>query len=263
MLWLTRPQVGLRPTNPHQAAGPRTEPPVSSPREVAHRKAAVAPPEPLLEPPVNRSRSQGLRAVSNAWDKLVVPNSVILSLLQENGPRRFQLGDHRGVFIGNNIVEMGVPQVVRMPAVLSWSLTATERRVKDPGIRPGQLPLRFPRGLHRLVAANGQVGVQPVVQAVNAPEVSFNDFHWGYLATLDKLRQLGYRQKRDVGFFNNGVSPALIRSLRLDVLMAGPWRTCNAARPDRWPSAVAGGWAKVRPYPARAGECGPDLPEGH
>ena len=47
--------------------------------------------------------------------------------------------------------------------------------------------------------------------------------------------------------------PVLIRSLRLDVLMAGPWRTCNAARPDRWPSAVAGGWAKVRPYPAREG----------
>jgi hypothetical protein len=33
--------VGLRPTNPHQAAGPRTEPPVSSPREVAHMKAAL------------------------------------------------------------------------------------------------------------------------------------------------------------------------------------------------------------------------------
>ena len=50
-------------------------------------KAAVAPPEPLLEPPVHRSRSQGLRAVSNAWDKLVVPNSVILSL-----PRRMGTG---------------------------------------------------------------------------------------------------------------------------------------------------------------------------
>ena len=49
---LTRPQVGLRPTKPHQVAGNRTEPPVSSPRDDAHRKAAVAAPEPLLEPPV-------------------------------------------------------------------------------------------------------------------------------------------------------------------------------------------------------------------
>src|SRR5919201_151368 len=69
---LTRPQVGLRPTTPHQAAGPRTEPPVSSPREVAHRKAAVAPPEPLLEPPVYRSRSHGLRGTLNWCEKPVV-----------------------------------------------------------------------------------------------------------------------------------------------------------------------------------------------
>src|SRR4029450_781458 len=92
---LTRPQVGLRPTNPHQAAGPRTEPPVSSPREVAHMKAAVAPPEPLLEPPVNRSRSQGFRAVSRAWDKLVVPNSVILSLPRRMAPADLGLSQDR------------------------------------------------------------------------------------------------------------------------------------------------------------------------
>jgi hypothetical protein len=30
-----------------------------------------------------------------------------IELAQENGPRRFQLGDHRGVFIGNKIVENG------------------------------------------------------------------------------------------------------------------------------------------------------------
>jgi hypothetical protein len=35
-------------------------------------QAAVAPPEPLLKPPVNRSRSQGLRTVSKAWDRRVV-----------------------------------------------------------------------------------------------------------------------------------------------------------------------------------------------
>jgi hypothetical protein len=49
---LTLPQVGLMPTKPHHAAGKRTEPPVSSPSEVAHRNPAVAAPDPLLEPPV-------------------------------------------------------------------------------------------------------------------------------------------------------------------------------------------------------------------
>ena len=58
---LTRPQVGRMPTRPQKVAGPRMDPPVSSPREVAHRKAAVAAPEPLLEVPGLRSRSQGLR----------------------------------------------------------------------------------------------------------------------------------------------------------------------------------------------------------
>ncbi len=57
---LTRPQLGRMPTSPQKAAGPRMEPPVSSPREVAHRKAAVAAPEPLLEVPGLRDRSQGL-----------------------------------------------------------------------------------------------------------------------------------------------------------------------------------------------------------
>ena len=133
---LTRPQVGLRPTNPHQAAGPRTEPPVSSPREVAHRKAAVAPPEPLLEPPVNRSRSQGLRAVSNAWDKLVVPNSVILSLPRRMAPAAFSLAITVASSSGTTSLKMGVPQVVRMPAVLSWSLTATGTPCKGPRYAP-------------------------------------------------------------------------------------------------------------------------------
>ena len=58
---LTRPKVGRMPTRPQKAAGPRMLPPVSSPREVAQRNAAVAAPEPLLEVPGLRPVSQGLR----------------------------------------------------------------------------------------------------------------------------------------------------------------------------------------------------------
>ena len=63
---LTRPQVGRRPTKPQLAAGPLIEPPVSSPSEVAHKRAAVAAPDPVLETPGLRARSQGFRAGPNA-----------------------------------------------------------------------------------------------------------------------------------------------------------------------------------------------------
>src|SRR5215831_15969583 len=57
--------------------------------------------------------------------------------------------------------------------------------------------------------------------------------------------------------------PILLRALRRAVVRAGPWRTWSAAQLDQWPSAVAGGWATVRPSPAREGLCGPDRPAGH
>ena len=58
---LTRPHDGRMPTNPQNEAGPRIEPPVSSPSDVAQRNAAVAAPEPLLDVPALRERSHGLR----------------------------------------------------------------------------------------------------------------------------------------------------------------------------------------------------------
>ena len=51
----------MRPTIPQSDAGMRTEPPVSLPRAAKQSPAATAAPEPLLEPPVMRSGSQGLR----------------------------------------------------------------------------------------------------------------------------------------------------------------------------------------------------------
>ena len=60
---LTRPCVGLSPTIPHRAAGLRIEPPVSEPSANGQSPAATAAAEPPLEPPVMRSRFQGLCAV--------------------------------------------------------------------------------------------------------------------------------------------------------------------------------------------------------
>ena len=59
---LTRPYVGFRPTMPQKAAGMRMEPPVSEPSVAAQRLAAMAAPEPPLDPPVTQSVFHGLRA---------------------------------------------------------------------------------------------------------------------------------------------------------------------------------------------------------
>src|SRR5947209_18683854 len=57
---LTRPSVGLIPTNPDADDGQTTEPTVSVPMPTAARFAAIADPVPELEPQALRSRTYGL-----------------------------------------------------------------------------------------------------------------------------------------------------------------------------------------------------------
>ena len=66
---LTRPTVVFRPVTPHQAAGSRTEPPVSVPMAQGTSRAATATPEPLLDPPGVRASaaSHGLCGVPRCW----------------------------------------------------------------------------------------------------------------------------------------------------------------------------------------------------
>src|SRR5260370_34125165 len=58
---LVRPTVGLMPTSALMAEGQRIEPSVSVPRAAAARFAAMAAPEPELEPQGVRSSTYGLR----------------------------------------------------------------------------------------------------------------------------------------------------------------------------------------------------------
>ena len=60
---LTRPKVGFSPAIPQQAAGTRTDPPVSVPKAISARPAATADAEPLDEPPGTRSGAIGLTGV--------------------------------------------------------------------------------------------------------------------------------------------------------------------------------------------------------
>src|SRR5262245_6363525 len=59
-LRLTNPVVGRRPTRPLDDAGPRTGVVVWGPTASQAKFAARGRPEPLLEPPVSRSRLYGL-----------------------------------------------------------------------------------------------------------------------------------------------------------------------------------------------------------
>ena len=58
--------MGFTPTVPVNAAGSRTEPPVSEPRAKGARNAATAAADPPPEPPGTRSPSHGLRVMPNA-----------------------------------------------------------------------------------------------------------------------------------------------------------------------------------------------------
>ena len=58
-----RCRLGLKPTIPHNAAGIRTEPPVSLPMAISQRPSEAATAAPADEPPGTRARSRGLPGV--------------------------------------------------------------------------------------------------------------------------------------------------------------------------------------------------------
>src|ERR1700722_10459743 len=78
----TKPYVGFNPAIPHNAAGPRIEPPVSVP--IPHRMtpAATAAPVPLLDPAVKCSGFHGLCAggFGRSNDGPPSANSCVVSL---------------------------------------------------------------------------------------------------------------------------------------------------------------------------------------
>ncbi|HEY6274809.1 MAG TPA: hypothetical protein VIX86_00620 [Streptosporangiaceae bacterium] len=68
-----RPPVVLSPATPQQAAGIRTEPPVSDPKETSASPVATTTADPLDEPPGTRRGSSGLTGVPNAALTPLIP----------------------------------------------------------------------------------------------------------------------------------------------------------------------------------------------
>src|SRR3984893_18132525 len=82
------PVDGRKPTMPQNAAGIRTEPPVSVPRPTGVIRAEMATPVPPLDPPGTRFMSYGFFANPNAGLELVPPlaSSCILDLPKRIAP---------------------------------------------------------------------------------------------------------------------------------------------------------------------------------
>src|SRR5215510_16230589 len=77
---LTNGTVGRRPTRLLKAAGPRTDPPVSSPIPTAAKLAAIPEPVPLEEPDGLRAGSYGFRTVPKAERRYPAANAPIVVL---------------------------------------------------------------------------------------------------------------------------------------------------------------------------------------
>ena len=143
----TRPQVVFKPTTPQQAAGIRTDPPVSVPSAVSASPAATATAEPLDEPPGRRCGSAGFTGIpdqafvpaadQHSSDRLVLPTICAPDRrAAATTAASWAAGRARSAITGQ-------PTVVGSPATSMQSLTAS----RTPG----------PTGVSRTI----QVGLPP------------------------------------------------------------------------------------------------------
>src|SRR3954471_9215312 len=97
---LTRPYVGFTPTTPQNAAGCRTEPPVSDPSAISTMPAATAAADPPDEPPGTRSGASGFRVGPTALLSVDEPiaNSSMFDLPTMSAPA----GRKRRVAVASN-----------------------------------------------------------------------------------------------------------------------------------------------------------------
>src|SRR5665647_1018755 len=124
---------------PQNAAGQRTEPPVSVPSARSASPAATEAAEPPEEPPGTREISRGLRVGPKAEFSVVVPmpNSSMLVLPLISPPAAFTSATAWASYGGTYSARIREPQDVGHPAVEMLSLTATVRPASGPVAAPG------------------------------------------------------------------------------------------------------------------------------
>ena len=128
----------MNPTTPLQAAGMRVDPPPSVAIASGTSPAATATAEPPLDPPAARSARQALRVRPNrgAWVRHCWPNSGVVVLPTMMAPACFSRATATASVSGTWSLKISEPQVVRMPAVGTRSLTATGMPCNGPSVSP-------------------------------------------------------------------------------------------------------------------------------
>ena len=197
----TRPNVGLRPTHPHIAAGMRTLPPVSLPVAATTRRAATAAADPPLEPPAIRARSRGLCVVPKNGLIVVTPppSSWVLVLPRSTVPASASRVTTAASWSGTHDSCRREPPVVRMPRVAKRSLCAIGTPMRGPRVACTESCV-MTRRVSSTARSRVTVTKAPSAGffAVDAREIGGSDVDGGDPAGGDGVGQLGDRQRRDV-----------------------------------------------------------------
>ena len=149
------PTVVLWPKVPQNAAGRRTEPPVSEPIAKPQRPAATATAGPLLEPPGIRCTrvSQGFQGVPQGVLMPTAPsaNSTVLTLPRSTQPARRSALTNGPSGPTRSATSSLEPAVVGMPSTAKMSLIATGTPING----PRSVPAASRRSMARAWASAG------------------------------------------------------------------------------------------------------------
>jgi len=184
-LRLTSPTVGLIPTSPFMFAGEMIEPSVSVPTATAARLAAIAAPEPALEPLVLRSSAYGLRVspprplhpdVERIERMFAHSDRLVLPRITAPASRNLvTIVASRGGFTPTSASD---PAVVCMPsAVVMLSLISTGIPCSGPR---GPLALRSRSRAAAIVSASG---LSSITELIFGPALSIARIRARYVRT--------------------------------------------------------------------------------
>ena len=205
----------MSPTTPVTLAGMRMEPPPSLPRAMGPSPAATAAPAPPLEPPGERSRSQGLRVTPHRGLSVMAlwPSSEVVVLPMRIPPAariRATLGASWG---GVKSAKRWDPKVVLRSLVQIRSLT--EKGTPSRGPRGAPLTILASAILASSRAASGlrvTKALTPRLQGLGPLQHLLHHLHRRDPPMAEQSGQLRGRGEHQVGLFHNRFLPGGYRA---------------------------------------------------
>ena len=201
---LTRPRAGLIPTRPVTLAGMRIDPPPSEPWATDARRADTAAAAPPLEPPADRSRSQGVRAdlpqlVLGVRGQPELRGRGLAHDDESGGPHP---GDEGGVggrhMVGESAGTEGAGHTGDLVQVLHRRHTSEQRgRVRD--LTGGQGGIKGGRLDERLIGRDMGVRADLGVELLDPPQVEPGQLGDRELARPDRAALLESSQRCQIG----------------------------------------------------------------